>query len=121
MNINNREIQKELLMKSVFVNTGLDSYLSEKIKKGRIHDNVQEGLPKGKVEVESLYKALEKGKSLLSGFSFPSKQDEVLRKALITIAQVIEVEENKQQESIVTEEELVAALDMLDEIAIDQR
>jgi hypothetical protein len=108
-------------MKTVFIDTGLDSYLSEKIKKGRIHDNVQEGLPKGKVEVESLYKALEKGRSLLSGFKMPSQQDEELRKALITIAQVIEVEENKRDERDVSEEELLEALDALDEIAKSQR
>jgi hypothetical protein len=108
-------------MKSVFINTGLDDHLAEKIEKGQVHSNVPENLPKEEVRVQTLYKARERGQSLLSGFSLPSEQDEELRKALITITQVIEVEENKRQEPVVTEAELLEALDALDAIARGRR
>ncbi|GAF77440.1 unnamed protein product [marine sediment metagenome] len=108
-------------MKSVFVNTGLDDHLADKIEKGQIYNNVQESLPTQKVAVTTLYRALRKGESLLKGFKLPDQADEELRKALITIAQVIEVEENKRQEPVVTEAELLEALDFLDETARDQR
>jgi len=108
-------------MRSVFINTGLDKHLAKKIEKGQIYNNVQERLPTKKVGVSTLYKARERGQSLLSGFSLPSEQDEELRKALITIAQVIEVEENKRDERDVSEKELLEALDALDEIAKSQR
>jgi hypothetical protein len=107
-------------MRTVFINSGLDDFLSKKIQKGRIHDNVQEGLPTRKVEVKPLYKALEMGSSLLTGFKMPSQQEEELRKALSAISKVVESIE-KERESIVTEDELIAALDMLDDIAKSQR
>ena len=99
-------------MRTVFVNTGLDKHLAEKIEKGQVYNNVQEDLPKEEVRVQTLYKARERGQSLLSGFSFPSEQDEELRKALTVITRVIEGVEKKQQEPIITEQELLEALDM---------
>jgi hypothetical protein len=120
-NNNNREVQKELLMKTVFVNTGLDKHLAEKIEKGQVYNNVQENLPKEEVRVQTLYKARERGQSLLDGFSLPSEQDEELRKALSAISIAIEVEERKRQEPVVTEQELLEALDALDEIAKGRR
>ena len=108
-------------MKTIFVNTGLDDYLSEKIEKGQVYSNVQERLPRKKIEVTTLYKALEQGKSFLNGFTIPRPQEEELRKALTVITRVIEGVEKKRQEPIITEQELLEALDYLDEIAREQR
>jgi len=101
-------------MRCLFVNTGLDSYLSEKIRKSRIHDNVQQHLPERKLEASSLYRKLEKGNSFLAGFSIPDPHEEELRKA-------VEVEENKRDERDVSEAELLEALDALDDIAKSRR
>jgi hypothetical protein len=108
-------------MKTIFVNTGLDDYLAEKIDKGQIHSNVQERLPRKKVTAKTLYRELEKGQSFLSGFSLPDQQMEELKKAITIITRVIEDEKNKNRQAVVTEEELIAALDTLDEIARGQR
>lgn len=107
-------------MKTIFIDTGLDDHLAEKIEKGQIYNNVQEDLPRKKARVQTLYKALEKGQSLLTGFDMPSQQEEELRKALTVISRVIEDEE-KKQEAFITEEELVSALDLLTEFAKEQR
>ena len=103
-------------MRCLFVNTGLDSYLSEKIRKSRIHDNVQQHLPERKLEAGSLYKPLEKGNSFLAGFTIPAPppQHEELRKSF-------EVEEKERDERAVSEAELLEALDFLDAIAVGRR
>jgi len=107
-------------MKTVFINTGFDDHLAEKIEKGQIYNNVQEDLPTQKVEVSTLYRALEKGESLLKGFKLPDQADEELKKALSAISKVVESIE-KEREPVVTEQDLIAALDMLDEIAKSRR
>jgi hypothetical protein len=112
---------KENTMKTVFIDSGLDKHLAEKIEKGQIYNNVQESLPTQKVEVSTLYRALRKGESLLKGFKLPGQKDEELKKALSAISSAIEAEKNKRGEAVATEDELIAALDMLDEIARDQR
>jgi len=50
----------------------------------------------------------------------PSKQEE-LRRALEVIAEAIERQEKKQQEPIITEQELLETLDILTEIAREQK
>jgi hypothetical protein len=116
-----QESNKEMTMKCVFVNSGLDDYLAEKIEKGQIHSNIQEPLPKRELKVQMLYKALERGKSFLNGFSLPGQEERELKKALSVISEAIEREEKKQQEPVITEQELLEALDYLEEIARERK
>jgi len=104
-------------MKTIFIDSGLDDHLAEKIEKGQVYNNVPEHLPKRKVTAKTLYQELEKGQSFLNGFSFPSEQEEELKKALGVISKAIEDEEKKKRDFVVTEEELIAALDLLTQTA----
>ena len=107
-------------MRTVLINTGLDDHLAEKIEKGQVYNNVQESLPTRRGEVSTLYRALEKGESLLKGFKLPDQAAGELKKALSVVSKALESIE-KEREPIATEDELIAALDLLDEIARDQR
>jgi hypothetical protein len=105
-------------MRTIFIDSGLDDHLAEKIEKGQVYNNVPEHLPKREVKVRTLYKALEQGQSLLTGCDMPSQEKEVeLRKALDVVSRALEEEEKKRQDAFVTEEELLEALDYLTQTA----
>jgi hypothetical protein len=116
-----REDKKELTMKTIFIDSGLDDHLAEKIEKGQVYNNVPGNLPQKEVTVKTLYRELEKGQSFLNGFSLPGQQEKELKEALSVIAEAIERHEKRQEEPFISEEELISALDYLTEIAQDQK
>jgi hypothetical protein len=108
-------------MKTIFIDSGLDKHLAEKIRKGQVYNNVPERLPQREVKIQTLYKALERGKSFLNGFSLPTQEEEQLRKALDVISKAAEDAERKKKEAIFTEEDLIQALETLTELAREQK
>lgn len=66
--------------------------------------------------VEPFYKAPARGQFLLNGFSRPHDDDGELRKSIIVIAQAIE-NAKKENERVISERELLEALDAIDELA----
>ena len=100
-------------MKTIFIDSGLDDHLAEKIEKGQVYNNVPQRLPRKKVTVKTLYRELAKGQSFLNGFSLPGQQEEELKKALSVISEVIDRQEKEQEEAIFTEQELLEDLEIL--------